>query len=66
MIVYAVVATLFLAATLWQPVILVDGYAPYRFGLARYIDEEADVICWVFNGYIYGSIDCLPYDDTGF
>jgi hypothetical protein len=50
----------------WQPVLLVDGYAPNRIGIARYIDEEADVICWTFNGLIFGGISCLPYEDTGF
>jgi hypothetical protein len=63
---YAVAVTIFLAATLWQPVLLVDGYAPNRIGITRYIDEEADVICWVFNGLVFGGISCLPYEDTGF
>jgi hypothetical protein len=63
---YAVALTIFLAATYWQPVLLVDGYAPNRIGITRYIDEEADVICWTFNGLIFGGISCLPYEETGF
>ena len=59
-IVYAIAVTLFLAVTLWQPVLMVDGYAPYRLGIARTEDLEADVICWTFNGLIFGSIYCMP------
>ena len=56
--------TVYAAALQWQPVMLVDGYAPYRFGIVRYEDLEADVICWTYNGYFFGSISCLPRSET--
>lgn len=30
----------------------------------RYIDEDAGVVCWVFDGYNKGGISCLPVKDT--
>ena len=36
-----------------------DGYATTRF-----IDHEADVVCWLYRGYEQGGISCLPLAST--
>lgn len=30
----------------------------------RYVDEEAGVVCWFFNGLEKGGVGCLPISDT--
>jgi hypothetical protein len=32
--------------------------------VTRYIDEEADVVCWVMTGYNRGGVSCLPLHET--
>jgi hypothetical protein len=66
LVAYAVLITAVVALLLINPVPLDDGRAQIRFGIVRYVDEEADVICWVFNGFVWGGISCLPMKDTDF
>ncbi len=37
---------------------------PGLSSIGRYVDEEAGVVCWIYNGYEKGGIDCLPIADT--
>lgn len=37
---------------------------PSRNGVTRYLDTEAGVVCWVFEGYQEGGISCLPVSST--
>lgn len=30
----------------------------------RYTDADAGVVCWVFDAYYRGGIDCMPIDQT--
>jgi len=30
----------------------------------RYVDNEAGVVCWIWNGYEKGGIHCLPISET--
>lgn len=36
-----------------------DGTRIYRF-----VDEEADAVCWVYSSFQQGGISCLPTDET--
>ena len=31
--------------------------------ILRFIDKEANVVCWVYKFYRGGSISCIPYND---
>jgi hypothetical protein len=32
--------------------------------IERYIDIEADVVCWIYDGHQGDSISCLPIEQT--
>lgn len=34
-------------------------------GVTRLVDDEADIVCWVYDGYKAGGIDCMPISETG-
>ena len=34
-------------------------------GVYRFVDREAEVICWIFISSYKGGISCLPLDETG-
>lgn len=34
-------------------------------GISRYVDNEAGVVCWVYDGFKSAGIDCLPIGETG-
>ena len=34
------------------------------FGVSRYFDKEAGVVCWIYYDYKAGGISCLPIEDT--
>lgn len=33
-------------------------------GLTRYVDEEAEVVCWVYSSGYQGGLSCLPFDQV--
>ena len=35
-----------------------------KSNVTRFIDEEAGVVCWEYDGYRSGGISCLPIDET--
>lgn len=37
---------------------------PNNYGVVRYVDEEAGVVCWIYSAYHKGGISCFPLDDT--
>ena len=36
----------------------------WDYGVTRYIDSEAGVVCWIFTGYQKAGMDCMPLSDT--
>jgi hypothetical protein len=34
------------------------------YGVSRYFDKEAGVVCWIYYDYKAGGISCLPIGDT--
>jgi hypothetical protein len=40
-----------------------SGAAVYN-GVGRFVDDEAGVVCWVYDRYKSGGISCLPLRDT--
>ena len=34
------------------------------YGISRYVDQEAGVVCWVWAGGHAGGLSCLPIADT--
>jgi len=34
------------------------------FGVSRYFDKDAGVVCWIYYDYKAGGISCLPIGDT--
>jgi len=34
------------------------------YGVNRFVDAEADVVCWRFNAGYSGGLSCLPLGDT--
>lgn len=35
-----------------------------RYGVVRFIDEEAGVVCWLSDVYYGNDISCLPISET--
>lgn len=33
-------------------------------GVYRCVDEDAQVVCWVWTGYNQGGIDCMPFSEV--
>lgn len=33
-------------------------------GITRYIDKDADVVCWIYYAWKQGGISCLPLSST--
>jgi hypothetical protein len=41
----------------------VESY-PGEYGISRFVDDEAGVVCWVYLELNAGGISCLPISDT--
>lgn len=36
----------------------------YAYGVNRFVDNEAGVVCWIYSGGNQGGISCLPINET--
>lgn len=54
---------LFSCAPTTSSSVTIDKTAPVFVAdeVYRVIDEQAGVVCWVFDGFRAGGISCLPY-----
>ena len=34
------------------------------YGVTRYVDTKAGVVCWIYSAPYKGGIDCMPIKDT--
>ena len=34
------------------------------YGVTRYIDKDAGVVCWIYQGYYKAGMDCMLISET--
>ena len=69
---YIIILIITVASVVWfglnSPILLDDGYAPAPGlpGMTRFVDDEADEICWVFVSRFGQTQWCEPIENTGY
>lgn len=47
-----------------QGIVAVVDSSDMPYGVSRFIDEEAGVVCWTVKSYHERGISCLPISET--